>query len=85
MDAAELMLEALANLAHVLAGQGAAAQAAELAAMVLAHPACSAWTRPDAEAAMDMAAAALPVGEFEAAKQRGQSLSLDETARAMIA
>jgi tetratricopeptide (TPR) repeat protein len=72
-----LKLDALARQAVCLARDGCAAHAAELAALVLDHPACANPTRKIAYALLSELQCSLPSPTYAAVVARGRTVDLD--------
>ncbi len=80
LGAVPLALEALGGRAANLARSGDWEKAAEVAALVLHHPACDRETRKKAERTLAQAAERLPAEIVGAARSRGEAGSLAEVA-----
>lgn len=77
---APLTLEVLAGFARLRRSEGRHAEAAELAALLLAHPATDQFTRALVATLRDELAAALPAAELREAEARGRADDLAATA-----
>jgi len=80
-----LKLDALARQAVLLSREGHAERAAELAALVAAHPACANPTRKVIDALRSQLQQALPPGNHAAAIARGETLDIDTSLRECLA